>query len=54
MNTRMRGEGASRTRYTRHTATRSGEGAGEVPHTDAEAWDMLSLGEDPSDEQRGV
>lgn len=54
MNTRMRGEGASRTRYTRHTATRSGDGAGAVPHTDAEAWDMLSLGEDPSDEQRGV
>ncbi len=51
--TRMHGGGeASRTRYTRHAPSQSARGARATAHTDAEAWDMLSLGEDPSEEPR--
>ncbi|ANP27719.1 hypothetical protein DAD186_11690 [Dermabacter vaginalis] len=43
------GGGATRTRYTRHAPTDEAGSAKLSERTDAEAWDMLSLGEDPSD-----
>lgn len=47
--TREQNGAATRSRYTRPLPSRAEEATQATAHTDAEAWDLLSLGEDPSD-----